>query len=86
MNIYNFCGYPSESCKIICVNNFNVYLDMTLLCSHVYSIMISYTISGKHLNMYDNNGKRIHSHLLQDDIIKLSYSQLYNTLYFDSKH
>jgi len=60
MNIYNFYDHPSESCKIIYTNNFNVYLNMIPLCSHVYSIMISYTINGKYLNMYDNNGNRIH--------------------------
>ena len=83
MNIYSFYESPSESCKTICTNDFNVYLDMTLLCSHVYSILISYTINGKHLNMYDNNGKRINSHLLSDNVIKLSYYQSHDNLYFN---
>lgn len=83
---YNFNCCPSDACKIIHTNNFNVYLDTILLCSHVYSIMISYTGSGKHLNMYDNNGNRIYSHLLSDSIIRLSYYQSFNSINFRSEY
>lgn len=84
MNEFNFQSHPSELCKVICVNNISVYLDLVLLCSHVYSIMISYTIAGKHITLYDNNGKRIQSHLLPISVVKISYYQSYNTIYFNS--
>lgn len=84
MNVFSFHNHPSELCKVICVNNISIYLDMVFLCSHVYSIMISYTTTGKYINLYDNNGKRIHSHLLPITVVKISYYQSYNAIYFNS--
>ncbi len=86
MNEYKFYSFPSDTCKKIYTNNFCVYLDNTLLGAHVYSIMISYIISGKYLNIYDKNDKRIISHSFYANIKKLSYYQLNNSIHFFSEY
>lgn len=84
MNKYNFYDYPSEICKIIHLNNFKVYLDKVFLCHNASTIIISYTITGKHLNAYDKNGERIYSHHFLPNVTGISFYKVYNAILFHS--
>lgn len=85
MNTFSFYSQPSEHCKLIYLINNNVYLNNFLLCSNTSLVMISYTILGKRLHMYNQNGKLLFIHFLPISTAEISYYQVENNIYFLTK-
>lgn len=73
MNTYTFFPIPSEHHHSIKLINYTIYLNNIYICSFAYSIIISYTILGKQLYIYDINGQKICTITFSSTLKGLSY-------------
>ena len=73
MKTYTFFPVPSEHHHSIKLTNCTVYLNNIYICSCAYSIIISYTILGKQLYIYNINSQRICAITFSSSLKSLSY-------------
>lgn len=84
MRTYKFYPVPSEHCQFITLKNCIVYLNNIFLCSSAYSIILSYTILGKQLCIYNLNGQKIFVITFPDTLKEIAYIHFTNSIYFET--
>lgn len=84
MKTYTFFPIPSEHHHSIKLANCTVYLNNIYICSFAYSIIISYTVFGKQLHIYDINSHKICTVTFSDSLKYLSYVSFENSVYIRS--
>lgn len=84
MKTYTFYPVPSEHYQFITLKNCIVYLNNIFLCSSAYSIILSYTILGKQLYIYDLNGQKIFAITFPNTLKEISYIHFTNSIYFET--
>lgn len=81
---YTFYPIPSEHHHSINLTNCIVYLNNNFICSSAYSIILSYTIFGKQLYIYNIDGKRIFSTTFPTSLKEITYMIFSNSIYIQS--
>lgn len=82
MKTYLFSLSPSERCLFIPLENYNLYLNNTLMCHCTYSVLLAHTLSGKSLSAYNINGEKIFTKSLPTSIEKICYKLFDHSIYF----
>lgn len=83
MKTYTFYPIPSEHHHSINITNCIVYLNNSFLCTSAYSIIISYTILGKQLYIYNLNGQKIFTATFPESLKEISYMRYSNSIYLE---
>lgn len=84
MKTYTFYPIPSEHHHSINLTNCIVYLNNNFICSSAYSIILSHTIFGKQLYIYNIDGKRIFSTTFPTSLKEITYLIFSNSIYIQS--
>lgn len=84
MKTYTFYPVPSEHYQFITLKNCIVYLNNIFICSSAYSIILSYTILGKQLYIYNLNGQKIFTTTFPNTLKEISYIHFTNSIYFNT--